>query len=473
MARTFASIAKTIRKQFEGRESDPVAMRTMEAKMNKLMQENEVVRADKEDAENRMAEIGMRFGGKLTYEKGGKIKVDPEIRAELLGEAQAAGMGMQSYIKEMDNVLSLRHGGVIHQGGTLAKRYANGGRMSYANGGETGPIETEEQAYAAIVAFLGQGMADQIASTGGLANFVGASEMDLYNQLTPIAQEMKAQTNFENGTGPNYGHMPPLPPSGVFDPQMEHAYRGEQMPMRPGEVPNEVAQQGIQSDPTNRRIPAWEADYAQRIGQEEQALAIQQQQQYIAEQQRLQQIREDRGDVRSTITYPDRPSGPSAIDKITGIVNQPGNQLPPAPQTQQPQGALTPEEQATVNKINQERGNVVANDYPTAQGPGTSAGVVTPNNNTPAINDGPPMEDGTMVYNTGAGTNTGGASGDSGLKDIKREDDFKRINQGALASSLPYFADIVGSYKPNETMYDKPTLDRMNLHRQHTEAYHW
>jgi|TARA_B110000967_G_C18880995_1_gene561052 uncharacterized protein (TIGR02594 family) len=128
MGKTYADIAKQIRKRFEGRENDDAAQRTMKSQLTKLMAANENSKAEAEDKENRMHEAAMRFGGNLKYGKGGRLTIDGSIKKELTDEARKEGLGTMSYLKELDRVSEMRCGGkMLRDGGTLSEKYLFGG----------------------------------------------------------------------------------------------------------------------------------------------------------------------------------------------------------------------------------------------------------------------------------------------------------------------------------------------------------
>lgn len=133
MGKTYADIAKQIRKRFEGRENDEVSQRTMRAQLTKLMEANETDRIEKEDKDNRMHESAMRFGGMITYGTGGRLIVDESIRNDVMTEARGENMGMMSYVKELDSVSELRSGGyMMANGGNIKEKYRLGSNLGTA-----------------------------------------------------------------------------------------------------------------------------------------------------------------------------------------------------------------------------------------------------------------------------------------------------------------------------------------------------
>ena len=135
MAQTFASMAKAIRKRFEGRENDAPAMRTMEAQLTALMEENEAIRIGAEEKEARMAEGARRWGGKIKYSKGGKLSVASADKSSLESQARAEGMSSSMYLNAMNKAAKTKYGdgGKLVAGSTMSQHYDMGGSLSETN----------------------------------------------------------------------------------------------------------------------------------------------------------------------------------------------------------------------------------------------------------------------------------------------------------------------------------------------------
>jgi len=242
MSKTFADIAKTIRKRFEGRETDPVAMRTMEAQMQKLMEENEMAKSEKEASETQLHAEARKWGGSIKYAKGGKLTIDKANQKDMALAAQNRGMGLMSYARELDKVSELRCGGKMYKdGGTLSERYM------FRDGGDPWePFTDVENVYTTAEMNMGTEYADYLRGNGLLEGFLNRGDLDL-DTFTAEAQGVTGGIRPDpNRVYPNQGVS--LPPQGQgVQPQPVQPPQTQVPPTLP---PPPQAPQGITSQPS-------------------------------------------------------------------------------------------------------------------------------------------------------------------------------------------------------------------------------
>lgn len=260
MSKTFADIAKTIRKRFEGRENDPAAMRTMEAQMTKLMEANEMAKSEKEETENAMMDEARKWGGAIKYAKGGRLVIDKAHKNDMIDAAKARGMGVMSYAKELGRVAEMRCGGKIYEdGGTLTEKY-------FRNGGTTDPpwepLTSTEDVYSTALSNFGEERANYLRDNNRLQQFVNRTDLTpelftleassdhplIRNNEQLIAESAKADTRDPLRTGP--GADPYIPPT-VNTPSSEAV-----LPPAPGTTPQQNAATSIPSTPRGPKRPS-------------------------------------------------------------------------------------------------------------------------------------------------------------------------------------------------------------------------
>lgn len=254
MSKTFADIAKTIRKRFEGRESDPVAMRTMEAQMQKLMEANEMAKSEKEENEEQLMEEARKWGGSIKYAKGGKLVIDKAHKNDMIDAGKARGMGVMSYAKELSRVAEMRSGGNIYEdGGTLSERYM------LQNGGPWDPFTDVNNVYNTAEMNLGTEYADYMRGNGLLEGFLNRGDLDL--------DTFKAEAQgLTGGIRPDVGNLPisdplarQLGPDGISQARASVASQSTQ-PTLPPAPDQPISNPGTAGAPSRSRgVTDWDA----------------------------------------------------------------------------------------------------------------------------------------------------------------------------------------------------------------------
>lgn len=127
--KTFADMAKTIKKKYEDRPlTDGPSKRSRDAELLKLMKLNEVERIKEEESqaalEMQMGKDMATFGGFIDINDEGILQVDDKINEDFINAAAEVGMTPQKYAVE------------LYKCGGMINKYANGGNLNFSSKGD-------------------------------------------------------------------------------------------------------------------------------------------------------------------------------------------------------------------------------------------------------------------------------------------------------------------------------------------------